>query len=391
MYKKRYLFRNFLPYGGIIILLLSLFPGALITGCDQEPLFWDIAHEYPPIEPIIGGHPSQIVSTGTGSVLKLYVSNGFIWEYDAGAGNQVNWIRMEHQPPGRTNGLAVAAVDKLFALNWDGAIHKFDGGSWTAIPAPPNAEQIFGAGNHLFVGFRTGVAGTDNGYSVACFDASSGTEVSGSRISGVGLLRGAANISGTYYLGIQGFRAQGGGVRSGTPPGSFSQPIAGFPNDIIGLASNSTGTVLYAVSGRRVLAYNGSTIVSDIVGPSFTGAAAVWSDGPRTMLLLGLRRQSGSFGYGYREIVIGTGGNFTGGFQVPGSSAPSSVIIGGQYNNAIGKRAVNYLYVMPHAFTLFADDDSRPVIFASTVNKGLWSYRRRGGRGAQWNGEDNSP
>jgi hypothetical protein len=173
--------------------------------------------------------------------------------------------------------------------------------------------------------------------------------------------------------------------------------VAGFEDYIIGLTEHN-GT-MYAVSRYSVQSYNGT--VSNLAGGyAFTGAVAGWTNGSSHLLLLGLQRSIGSFGYGYREILI-DGGASDASISVPGmgirgpltppdapdSDLLSSVEVGSQYISAIGKYPVNYLYAMSPFFGS-GDNKNRPIIFASTAMNGLWSYRVRGGD-AQWNGEDN--
>lgn len=383
--------------GRIIIVLISLLFGALLSGCDQEALFWDIAHEYPPIEPDIGGRPTKIVEITTGTQPVLYVSNNTenVWRYNA-ANNEHFWEKIT-KPSFTVRDLAVAQ-NKLFALASDGSVFPWDGSAWVPSPIHKNSgfEKLFGAGDYLFGVECTGSPGGAHGYTITCMD-NAGTVIPDPIFEDTGLLMGAVYDGTRYYLGTL-----GDGLYSGAP-GSFvpETVIAAGAERIVGLT-----------------AYKGNVFA---VGPStiyfptraintrypLSGAVTGWTDGTDHLLLVGVQHSSDAFGYGYREIQISdTTGVPNGRLIVPGEGITSqlnpaktlsSVKYGSQYVSAIGEHAVNNFYVMPHDFTPYADDgDSnhnappRPVIFAATVKDGLWSYRPRNGS-AQWNGEDGTP
>ena len=374
---------------GIFFLSLILVLGS----CDQEPLFWDIAHEYPPIEPAIKGAPGPVVELTTPNHI-LYVSNGDVWRYDFGIPDSYGkprWERMSLQPGGNVKTLAAASdgsADRLFSLDRNGNIKQLDGSVWTTLSVPwgaGRAEHIFGAGDWLFAGVLTGTSGEPNGYAIYSIKVSSPAPAPVTLIkSSTGLLRGAAFAGGNYYLGTQG----DGVYKTSTPGGALTSgdKEAGYESLIQGLLSD--GTDVYA-AGSSAIYKNGASVGS---GYTFSGAMAIWNEpapGSGKLLLLGLRRSSGSFGYGYRELNLSS---FV--FQTPGAASPSSVKIGDQYISAIGEHAVNYLFVADLstlAPPFYADGEDRPVVFASTAGNGLWSYRRRSGGEPQWNGEDNGP
>ncbi|MDR2701899.1 MAG: hypothetical protein LBB72_05675 [Spirochaetaceae bacterium] len=360
------------------------------TACNQEPLFWDIAHEYPPIKPIIEGAPSRIVSATYPSLSKLdpvlYVSNGEIWECDTNT--DAVWRKMSPQPGGKVKTLA-AVEGYLFSLDWAGNIRKWNGTAWSnplaGITGTP--EQIFGAENYLFAGALTGTPASNEGYCIMAMEAT-GSAITLIKKS-TGLLSGAVYGGSNYFLG-----SQGDGIYiTDTPAGSLSTPISGTSGlSIIGLVKH--GDYIVAVTTGRQIIYSGSGSANftSYVSPGvdFSGAMASWEDrNGHRLLLLGLLNKSGSFGYGYRELVWKKGGNFTDDkrLYVPGEAEISSVKLGGQYNSAIGNYGVTSLYVLP--FDILAGSDEQPIVYASTVKNGLWSYRSRGGT-EQWNGEDNS-
>jgi hypothetical protein len=358
------------------------------TACDQEPLFWDIAHEYPPIKPLIEGAPSRIVSATYPPLSKnnpvLYVSNGEIWQCDTNT--DAAWRKMYPQPGGKIKTLA-AGNGYLFSLGWDGRIRKWDGTAWSGplsgIIGTP--EQIFGVENYLFAGALTGTAGAPDGYCIMAMEVTDSVMTPIQR--GTGLLSGAVFDGSDYFLGTIG---DGVYITGSTPTSPLFAPINGTSGlSIIGLAKH--GNDLTAVTTRRqILCYNSGRF-DLFASPSvdFSGAMTSWqdSDGNR-LLLLGLLNSSGSFGYGYRELLWENGR-----FSVPGEAEISSVKQGGQYNSAIGNYGVTAIYVLPYGIRPADDNEDngykRPIVYASTVKNGLWSYRTRNGI-AQWNGEDNS-
>jgi hypothetical protein len=183
--------------------------------------------------------------------------------------------------------------------------------------------------------------------------------------TGTGLLHGAA---GTYLGTNKGIFPVTGGTTLGTllSVGSVRGIVAG-------------GSDVYAVTTERRVRY-GSTFSSSTSAftPEFSGAMALWPNSTPQLILLGLQRGSGSYGYGYRELK----GNS---LLEPGAEPPTSVEPSSQYTSAIGKHGVTAIYVLPGSDA----GDGRPIIFASTVKDGLWSYRSRDGK-PHWNGEDNS-
>jgi len=366
---RNYLMKKFCK---IPVLLLHFYIGILIIGCDQEPLFWDAANAIPPIEPLIKGHPGQIAENTAASTLYSCNSDA-VWQWEYDAVNSPVWVKMPKQPGGKPKDPAFAG-NNLFVLDWDGIIWKWDGVDWdnSITAGEGTVEKIFGAGTYLFAGVKKGGTGSATGYSVLSMNAASGTVMT-SILDDTGLLMGAAYSGAVYYLGILG----DGVYSTGNPAGILSNKEA-YESNVIGLAYNGA---LYVVSRNQIQGSDGTSVMG-----AFSGAIAVWTNGVDRLLLAGLLRGSGSYGYGYREIILPAGS----GHKIPGSSAPTSV----QENasiSAIGKQVITHLHVMrnPGAVSPAADSDNNPIIIASTQKNGLWSYRTRNGN-AQWNGEDNS-
>ena len=369
--------KNNRKYISAAFLLISLFSGFMLAGCDQEALFWVIAHELPPIGPVIGGHPSPIVLSAN----TLYVSNDVgIWYWDiVPAPDPVipNWTLMYPQPQVRIRDLAVVGTT-LFALDFNGTVHVWNGTNWSDIDGPGTVQRIFGAGSFLFAGTFDGV----ENYAI-CSMSVPGTALS-ERQTVDGLLRGAAQSGGTYVLGTQ-----GDGLYTGS--GTSISKNAAFPDYIMGL-TEFAGQI-YIVARDRNYPFGSLYRFGDPTNPinsdlRFTGAISGWEKSPtERLLLLGIQGAGGSFANGYREIQIGSGGSFSGSFAIPGIEEPSSMESGTGNNSAIRSRAINHLYAMPSSYSS-GDDIHRPLIFASTQSGGLWSYRFRNGT-AQWNGENN--
>ena len=360
---------------------MCLFFVVVTMSCDQEPLFWDIAHEYPPIRPTIGGRPTAIVDTGIdGGGGTLYVSNGKkVYKYNIANAARPFWEEMEYQPGNQTKDLAAVGA-KLFALDWDGTIKTSSGGAWTLLKTIKNAENLFGAGSYLFsTAIEPGKSpGLPGSYTIMCMDDAGALL---SEISNTGLLMSAVDLGGTIFLGTM-----GNGVYSGGGP-VFAQDAVNFGvNDtIIGLTVFDSE--LFAVTPTKIIVRGKGEIASG----NFTGAIAGWTHTAKggaveRLILVGLRRYGGSFGYGYREIQLDSANAPLSGLTIPGEETVSSVTKGSQFISAIGKSALNNFYIL-NTFSKRADGDDKPIIFACTMKSGVWSYRTRNGT-PQWNGED---
>jgi hypothetical protein len=362
----------------------------LLSTCTQEPLFWYINQEYPPIDPIIEGVPTEIVRAGD----VLYVANRrSLWKYDLTGTHQ--WERVDNIPASYIKAIAATTTD-LYVLDDDGTIHKFDGTVLTWNPAPTvyvsGAQQIYGAETKLFIG--TGSAVYDYDAPSTSMTASTAFNTPG------GLLRGTVKVGSDYYIctakvsgdentGI--FKISGATVTKVYPSLSCSVSIKGII---------ATGSTVVAVNDEKYIIYqDGNTpdfsgsISTDV---SFTGGMALWEHLGNKMILLGLQKGSGTFRYGYRELDLNAGDIInSGSFSVPGITTigtitrTTSIDPGSRETSAIGKHPVTSLYVIPSPPGPNSDDPAgRPIIVASTQKDGVWSYRVRRGT-PQWNGEDN--
>ncbi|MDR1505474.1 MAG: hypothetical protein LBI67_00045 [Treponema sp.] len=367
----------------LFLIIAALFLAFFVTTCTQEPLFYYITREYPPIEPVIGGAPTQIVEVSS----KLYVANRkSLWEYDTTA-TTPQWVQIP-LPAGVEYVKDLASTtSNLYLLAEDGGIHQ--GPVWSGPPVKyvsGGAQSIYGAGNMLFIGTGSAVYA----------DFSLPALVTGISPAPGGLLTGAAYDGTDYYISTA--YGENTGIFNITTntkvyPSSGNASVKG----IIAVGS----TAIIAVNSERQIIYKDPSganfdsatdpgIITTSV--SFTGAMALWDAGANHMVLLGLQKGSGTFPYGYRELDIDGSWNVDAtGVFVPGNDnsggRATSIDPGSRETSAIGKHPVNSLYVIPSSDS--GDALSRRIVVASTLKNGLWSYRARRGV-PQWNGEDNS-
>lgn len=375
----------------LLLVIALVFPGFFLTTCSQEPLFYYIHLEYPPIEPIIGGAPTEIVERGN----VVYVANRTsLWKYDMTTLDPILnvpiWEPVEPKPSGAILAIAATSAD-LYVLVEGGTIHKFDGTDWDSTTVHVSgAQKIYGANNTLFAGDGSAVYVCD-------FALSKVTKITGTDVPG-GLLRGAAWDGTNYYICTA-------NVKGGENTGIFQldgsiNVISKYPGSVKGIIA--TGSAIVAVTDNTII-YKNSLVNFDspIPSASFTGGMALWewtdsSSITHKKILLGLQRGGGgTFRYGYRELDLdGSGNVVNGGVYAPGTTngnRTTSIDPGSTQTSAIGKYPVNALYVVPNTSPNpnSEDNQKRPIIFASTQQNGVWSYRVRRGT-PQWNGEDNN-
>jgi hypothetical protein len=346
----------------------------LAASCDQYPIFFSISKEVKPKEATIQGSPSKIVALGG----EQYIANGNIFTFDSQA---KAWHEIPRPPqPVRD----VAAAGALFALGISGsdtALYRQNGEDWDSIPNPTAytfLQSVFSANGQIFVAARnTGNSDAATEYAILHYTGGELAELK----PGISELRGVVYHNAYYYF------AATKNIYAGTVlkdeelkpvSGSNAYTITGIietqPNGEV-IAVTSEGFI-YKVTHEKVTLSGNNNVI-------FTGALAVWENvnvEDTKLLLLGIHASSGSYTYGYREMLIGgTSGilNFAT-FYRPGQAAPSSVSDTDKYDSTIGKHSLTALYVHP-------TDTSGgvPLVFASTQKDGLWSYRDN-----EWNAED---
>jgi hypothetical protein len=382
--------------------ITSLYTGVLalvlLSACTQEPLFYYISQEYPPVEPIITGAPSQLVGLGN----RVYLSNNDIWYCDLSSSTSYEWKKLENQPEKDVKMVAAITSPSMFlyALGWEGDIWECDVSaaplsSWTHITQIDNAQQLYGAEDALFVGTFYGEIGAFNGVSGSAVYYIDKTVTPPYYKIGEdkGLLQGAVKSGSNYYLGILsgGIFNIGNALPPAAPLGTATAAAGAQIKGMIGLAND-----IAAVNANGTLYYSASTgFNKTIEGPGFSGALALWKDTVgNNILLVGLERgtNTSTYAYGYRELNLDGSGNIIAGDttpHVPGSNtgAATTILPDSSTTAAIGKYPVTSLFAAPAS----AGDDGhgRPKIFASTLQNGLWSYRVRNNGTPQWNGENN--
>ena len=391
----------------------------ILLSCDQASIFYNIAMEPPPLTPFVGGSPTNMVVIGNtlfiGSVNNsriFYLNEGQWYSTNtpnnrpilalAGYGNRLA-ILMEVRGSGRMQmELVTAAVNTT-----TGVLSDF---VTVSVPAPHNGfeyniQSIYGAVNRLFIGAQRMESFIDaNGanrlvdvYSIFYIDSGStplllkrGELIDSANnrlISDTGLLTGAAERSGSFYIStLSGYIyiLAGGSLTSIPAAGS---PISGKFTGIIN--TNISGGAIIAVSDNGS---SGSVYVVNIAGtafeenpisgPIFTGALAVQGIGSSYTLLLGVRATGTSTVQGYRTLDLPSGGRPATGAIIDNPGAADAVL-----RASIGVRPVLSILQVPQGVLGITPPEwTGDLLFAATSQSGLWSNRERNGV-TRWNAE----
>jgi len=343
--KKKFLF----------LLLISIF----FVSCN-DPIFFTVSRELPPLKPIIGGSPSKMVLYSG----NMYVASGkILYSYNGGWSNvrTFSWIR---DIAATSNALYVC-----HEAGKNGVITNIFSGEQLA--APGNVNSIFGTPNGPELYLSTS---NNNGkFNIYEYNGSSFSLV----ISDVSDLRGAANDGvNTYICVVNGVYTSSGTAIVNSVGLSFT--------GIILLPDNSVFVMSRDGSLRQInTATNELNLPITRLPNSSSGALCIWTDGVNYLLLAGLQDINTSINssdtHGYRELELNDTGGITAntGFKWPGASFPTTVSDESRYISSIGKHGLNSIFQAPDG-----------VLFASTQQKGLWSYRNRERHGGwQWNAE----
>jgi len=268
------------------------------------------------------------------------------------------------------------------AVSWGASAIQLD----TAASGYDSFDSLFTAGpagsEILFVGAHK----SDSDYVILRYDAGASALVPEEDGMGAGgILTGAAylDLTGEYFLSTE-----SEGILRGTTLGSLTPETGTVDSSfilsgIISVDTDSTaGTDTLVAVGRGeslLLSKDGNPFTSHNKGYIFPGALAVYADGTMNQVLVGI--QDGTT-YGFMEIDL------TALSDAADATAVTLNKVGGtssstgdysQFAGSLGTEAVRSLayYTIPAS----VDTATYGIVFASTVNEGLWSSTNRG----NWN------
>ncbi|MDR3122632.1 MAG: hypothetical protein LBU16_02505 [Treponema sp.] len=375
----------------------------LAMGCKQDAIFYYISGETAPTKPRIQGSPSKIVSVDTNGAeeggKKLYIANGRLWEYDISE-PAARWNRSSG-PRGYVADVASTFDGALYALAIDNTStavwKKTNETGWTTVAPPAEygfIQNIFGVGDVLFA---TGTKRTGDDYDYAilyCRQPNSEFTVVNvvDPPLGASYLSGAGKIGGNYYLATMG---KGVYKTSDLREAKSAEAIdgKGIPANIAGFFQTTEPEAIIGISRNGYVLYMsaaGLRVDDTSLGGTYTGALALMDlsqphEGFDKLLLLGYRGSNSSYEHGYMELLFKSGdGTHEGTRRTPGSNAQiSSVSDYRQYDSSARRYPAAAFWVLERS-----GNEESPVIFASTSNQGLYSYRNRSDGGWQWNHEE---
>ncbi len=386
----------------IVIMILTVF------SCKQSSIFFNISTENPPNKPKIPGAPSKIVAiTGTSAHTdlnnRLYLARKSVYSYNESTG----WIRMPRQPSssGAKGDIVdiAAAETALFVQTIDPyELWKTeDGENWTQIPnsvraSYPTLQGIYAVNDQLFAsGAVRDEYGREN-YVLLWYDKDGTGELVPLKgnMGGEGRLTGAVHAGNYYYLAMLNgiYALDDSSVAEGVLesaaylPGSENKGIVGLITDI---PETSLLAVCNSSDRDRILIAEASGNSSSFAEKynsdvRFNRALSIAKVNEKYILMVGHAPRSGDYNYGYREIVLEDDGTFPdsiGRLNVPGSFSNSSITYNdkseAEYQSSLGREVVTSIIQTP------SDVDGEKILFASTFNKGLWSYRN-----GEWNAEE---
>jgi len=383
----------------------------LIFACSDDPIypiFYNISIEVEPLEPKINGAPTNFVVYDNA----MYVASGpRIYRYTGTDGNGRGiWDTLNPLPRDKVAQMASTAASTeasyLYALCYrdndstinssiNRSLRRFDGTSWADVIGDANGIQsIFAANDKLFIGNQDSTISYVNAANTI---QSLLITIEGEDTQVKGELTGAVFNGTDYYLCTFGsgiYKTQDSGVAATLIADSSNINFTGMI-----FLDNAAKTVLLISRDGDLYVIGKDDDGNDVVpktghnlsGRRSKGSLAVWvnPDNPSQKLLLAGRQDSltytadSGYTYGYWELLlddnapngIATGASFiepaTG-----GPSVPTTVDDNGRYKSTIGKYPVNFIFQAPDR-----------ILFASTQQNGVWSYRMRTG-GNQWNAEE---
>jgi len=383
------------PMKKVFLILIVLIPLVLLfSTCD--PIFFIVSEETKLNDPRIDGSPTKIVEAGG----YLWVASGkTLWQY-----NGSSWSKFTQSQAIRD----IAATAGYIYINTgdnSGIIKRssFSNISFSDIINSPlsDAQSIYGIDNILFISDKKSPSQFSNFY---LLDAASEPQAISIDVPdfNMSVLNGVAKDSTNYYLC--------------STTGIFKISPSQLGSSVFIIESDKTFTGIININDNIIaaIARGGSVspslhlISEDAVGSSVadfpkhsegrtffsSGALGLWykPGAVRPSLLLVGRQDnlqySSTTDYinGYLEISLDEGdenpGKIIGSFREPGTGSPASVDSNERFKTTLGKNPVNSIIQAPSSI------DSNMTLFASTQQRGVWSYRPNNNGEMYWNAEE---
>ncbi|MCL2834704.1 MAG: hypothetical protein FWD78_16155 [Treponema sp.] len=392
----------FIFYAAVAVMAAVIF-----SACNQDSIFADIAVEPPPVDPKIKGSPTNLIFLND-EMYVAAVNSKTIHVYSGGG----TWRTIA--APDRIGALAASVQNgDLYALAGsdlaDMTLYEYDAsGVWNPVDKGEadsyRLQSVYGVNGQIFIGASKGSM-----WSIFYLDAG----VLKLLIENTGQLRGAEFDSGNYYIA-----AYGKGIYETNSLSLIdtetSPPVTGSAGKIMGILNVNTVITEVTYDGK-ILVYDGAEfiLISSVSDYNYTGAMSVWNewkpDDPQadpvvytppvngSLLLLGVTG-SGSYTNGYRELTLDIDGK-------PLLSADQKTLTPGgalssvkpddknKYEASLARYSVFSIRQIPEDIDDINSNSSapgayteqtgwQPLIFASTVNNGL--YVLKDGR---WNAQ----
>ncbi len=405
-----------------IRLLLPLI--VILTACEQSPIFYNIMQEVARRNPRIEGTPSNMVIFERDGVQTMYVGSNKLHWYAKPDDPESQKEPMKYwdedkgrvpQPGGFIKELATTDTH-LYALCVSGrstTLKRIGNAetdlAWETIEIAPGdaaagypyLQRVLSAGDKIFVGsvnnteaLSGAVLYLDNADNTLKLLENDTFLLSGVVFDGNDFYFSTSSVI-REDLGAM-YRIQGGAL-----PGTVEKlaKVSGSSGEtnpeflaMIVLEKDSTKNVLAMDRRGRIYTVNPSGFagLSSTMGTFTGGSLSVYltTENADPILLAGYQGEwtlttTGS-SYGYREAVLEW--NADGTLKSVTFSEPGDSVLGDydQYYSSLGTIPVNHMFQPPNDI-----NDYGTVLFASTVNEGLWSFRFRDSEGKyQWNAEE---
>jgi len=365
----------------IIFILLSI---VLLFGACNDPIFFIIHEETAILKPKVDGSPKNFVVYNN----KLYTASGKkIFSYD---GN--NWTQLEEFGDFviRLASTSEDSTGSLYAIYVDsnsGRIKRYYSNSSEIMENIGNVQSIHAVDDVLFASVRTD---DENDTYAVYYKKESDAAFTKINEPFDSMLNGLVSDTTDYY-----FCTNKGIYYIDKTLDSLPAKISGDETGFTGIVKLIDGYFAAITEEGKLFEIYNKTI-NHVAGfsdsRSSTGALAVWykdsTDVAPSLLLAGRKEyyysSTTAYSNGYVEIALDptTGRISSGaGFTEPGKETMSSIDNNDRYVSSLGKEPINHIIQTP------ASVDSNRTLFASTQQKGVWSYREREGVW-QWNAED---